>query len=229
MPSQSTGKDIPANIAWLSTIHPENCIIKGPFYLLCKRIMDLSLVILALPLWLPFILMIAICVKISSPKEPVFFSQLRAGKGGRLFKMYKFRTMATDAEDRKKELAHLNELTWPDFKIKDDPRISSLGKFFRRTSIDEIPQLFNVLYGNMSLVGPRPTSFGSETYKLWQTERLDVYPGITGLWQIIARGSTEFDVRLRLDIAYIERRCLWLDFQILMRTFTSILKHRGTY
>jgi lipopolysaccharide/colanic/teichoic acid biosynthesis glycosyltransferase len=129
----------------------------------------------------------------------------------------------------KKELAHLNELQWPDFKITNDPRITRVGGFLRKTSLDEAPQLLNVLRGEMSLVGPRPTSFSAQTYKLWHTERLDVQPGITGLWQIIGRGTSEFNDRLRLDIAYIERRCLWLDVQILFRTVTAVLEQRGAY
>jgi lipopolysaccharide/colanic/teichoic acid biosynthesis glycosyltransferase len=124
---------------------------------------------------------------------------------------------------------HLNELQWPDFKITNDPRVTCIGRFLRKTSLDELPQLINVLKGDMSLVGPRPTSFGTETYRLWQTERLDVQPGLTGLWQIVGRGEIEFDDRLRLDIAYIERRCLTLDIQILFRTVTSVLLRKGTH
>ena len=127
----------------------------------------------------------------------------------------------------KAQLSHLNELQWPDFKITNDPRITRIGRILRKTSLDELPQLLNVLKGEMSLVGPRPTSFSAETYQLWQTERLDVVPGLTGLWQIVGRGSTEFDERLRLDIAYIERRCLMLDIEILIRTITAVFEQRG--
>jgi lipopolysaccharide/colanic/teichoic acid biosynthesis glycosyltransferase len=137
--------------------------------------------------------------------------------------------MVPNAEELKKELAHLNELEWPDFKITNDPRITRVGRFLRKTSLDELPQIINVLRGEMSLVGPRPTSFGANTYDLWHTERLDVTPGLTGLWQIIGRGSLEFDDRVHLDITYIERRCLWMDVQILLRTFTAVLQQRGAH
>jgi lipopolysaccharide/colanic/teichoic acid biosynthesis glycosyltransferase len=191
--------------------------------------MDLLFVILAAPLALPLLGLCALMIKLESPRDPVLFAQVRTGKGGRLFRMYKFRTMVVNAEELKKELAHLNELQWPDFKITNDPRITRVGGFLRKTSLDEAPQILNVLRGEMSLVGPRPTSFSAKTYKLWHTERLDVQPGITGLWQIIGRGTSEFNDRLRLDIAYIERRCLWLDVQILFRTVTAVLEQRGAY
>jgi lipopolysaccharide/colanic/teichoic acid biosynthesis glycosyltransferase len=143
--------------------------------------------------------------------------------------MYKFRSMVPNAEELKKTYAHLNELQWPDFKITNDPRVTKVGKFLRKTSLDELPQLLNVLKGEMSLVGPRPTSFGAETYKLWHTERLDVIPGITGLWQIVGRASLEFDDRLRLDIAYVERRSLWFDINILVRTMGAVFKQKGAH
>ena len=191
--------------------------------------MDLFLVLLTAPFWLSIIGLCAAIIKLNSPKDRVFFAQQRTGKGGRRFAMYKFRTMVANAEELKKQLAHLNELKWPDFKIQNDPRITRIGKIMRKTSLDELPQLFNVLKGDMSLVGPRPTSFKAETYSLWQTERLDVIPGVTGLWQLLGRGSTEFDERLRLDIAYIEHRSLWLDIQILARTIPAMLKQRGAF
>ncbi len=143
--------------------------------------------------------------------------------------MYKFRTMVPNAEELKSRYAHLNELQWPDFKITNDPRITPLGRWLRKTSLDELPQLFNVLRGEMSLVGPRPTSFGPETYKLWHTERLDVIPGMTGLWQVFGRARLEFDERLRLDIAYIERASLWLDICILFMTAISVFRQRGAH
>ena len=143
--------------------------------------------------------------------------------------MYKFRSMVPNAEALKEKYAHLNELQWPDFKITNDPRITKIGRVLRKTSLDELPQLINVLKGDMSLVGPRPTSFGAETYKLWHTERLDVTPGLTGLWQIIGRASMEFDDRLRLDIAYIERRSLWMDINILFFTVFAVFKGRGAH
>jgi lipopolysaccharide/colanic/teichoic acid biosynthesis glycosyltransferase len=141
--------------------------------------------------------------------------------------MYKFRTMVPDAETLKAQYAHLNELQYPDFKITNDPRITRLGKFLRKTSLDELPQMFNILKGEMSLVGPRPTSFGPETYKLWHTSRLDVMPGLTGLWQVFGRAELEFDDRLRLDIAYIERASLRLDIFLLLMTVFAVFQQRG--
>jgi len=172
---------------------------------------------------------IALLIRLTSPGAPAIFVQYRTGKGGQRFRMYKFRSMVPNAEELKVKYAHLNELQWPDFKITNDPRITPVGKFLRKTSLDEIPQLFNVLRGEMSLVGPRPTSFGADTYKLWHTERLDVVPGMTGLWQIIGRASMEFDDRLRLDIAYIERRSIWLDITILFQTVFAVFKQRGAH
>jgi lipopolysaccharide/colanic/teichoic acid biosynthesis glycosyltransferase len=137
--------------------------------------------------------------------------------------------MVHNAEELKAGYAHLNELQLPDFKITNDPRITPIGRFLRKTSLDELPQLFNVLRGEMSLVGPRPTSFGPETYQLWHTERLDVMPGMTGLWQIIGRAHLEFDDRLRLDIAYIERAGIWMDINILFRTFLAVFQQHGAY
>lgn len=214
---------------WVKKFDPRKRFLTGNSYFIAKRIMDLSLVWLSAPFWLPLIGIIALLIRITSPGAPVIFKQLRTGKGGRRFSMYKFRTMVPDAEKLKAKYAHLNELQWPDFKITNDPRITPIGRFLRKTSLDEIPQLFNVLRGEMSLVGPRPTSFGSETYKLWHTERLDVVPGLTGLWQIIGRAQLEFDDRLRLDITYIERRCLWLDINILFRTFLAVFQQRGAH
>jgi len=218
-----------AELAWVSRIDPQRALLRGRFYLAAKRLMDITLVLLAMPLLLPLMGLIALLIQLDSPGAPVVFTQMRTGKGGMPFKMYKFRTMVANAEEMKKELMHLNELQWPDFKITNDPRITRVGKFLRKTSMDEFPQFFNVLKGEMSLVGPRPTSFSAKTYKLWQTERLDVQPGLTGLWQIVGRASTEFDERLRMDIAYITHRCLWLDIQILVRTYAAVLTQRGAH
>jgi lipopolysaccharide/colanic/teichoic acid biosynthesis glycosyltransferase len=214
---------------WFKKFDPEKRILTGQAYLLAKRFMDLFLVVLALPLWLPLNGIIALIIRITSPGAPVVFRQLRTGKGGRRFNMYKFRTMVHNAEALKAVYAHLNELKSPDFKITNDPRITPVGRFLRKTSLDELPQLFNVLRGEMSLVGPRPTSFGPETYQLWHTERLDVMPGMTGLWQIIGRAHLEFDDRLRLDIAYIERASIWMDTNILIRTILAVFQQRGAH
>jgi lipopolysaccharide/colanic/teichoic acid biosynthesis glycosyltransferase len=197
-------------------------------YQIAKRIFDILLCLLVLPLVLPLVLICAALIWLDNP-GPVFFKQMRTGKGGRRFPMYKFRTMVTNAEELKVEYAHLNELTWPDFKITNDPRNTRIGRILRKTSLDELPQIINVLKGNMSLVGPRPTSFDSSTYSLWHTERLEVVPGITGLWQISGRSNLDFDQRLRLDIEYIEQQSLLLDIQILFRTVTAVFSREGAY
>ena len=214
---------------WIKRFDPNKRLLKGQAYLLAKRIMDLFLVVITIPLWVPLNGIVALVIHFASPGAPVMFKQLRTGKGGRRFYMYKFRTMVPNAVELKPQYAHLNELQWPDFKITNDPRITRLGRFLRKTSLDEIPQFFNILKGEMSLVGPRPTSFGAETYKLWHTSRLDVMPGLTGLWQIMGRAQLEFDDRLRLDIAYIERASLWLDINILLRTVTAVFESRGAH
>jgi len=215
------------NYRWIERYQPPRTAFGRKVYLVIKRGFDLSFLVITSMIWLPLMLVIPLIIKLSEPSAPVFYRQLRTGKDGKRFKMIKFRTMVPDAETRKQEIAHLNELHWPDFKIRNDPRITTMGRWLRKTSLDELPQVFNILIGDMSMVGPRPTSFGPEQYELWHTERLDVQPGLTGLWQIVGRASSEFDERLRLDIAYIEHRCLGLDFEILLRTVTSILQQRG--
>ena len=214
---------------WIEKFSPQKQMLPENVYLKIKRFLDVGLVILACPVWLPITFLIFIALKLSSPRDPAFFIQQRTGKGGNRFAMIKFRTMVVDSEKEKKDLEHLNVLQWPDFKIPDDPRITRIGRFLRRTSLDELPQVINILKGEMSLVGPRPTSFSPETYALWHTERLDVVPGLTGLWQISERGVSEFDERLRLDITYIERRCLRLDFEIMLRTVGAVFKGQGAF
>lgn len=212
----------------LSLIERPKVLLIREDYRRWKRVFDVFVCVLLLPLSLLIVALCTLVIWIDDP-GPVVFSQPRTGKGGRRFRMYKFRTMVTNAEEIKKEYAHLNELTWPDFKISRDPRVTRVGRFLRRTSLDELPQLFNVLKGDMSLVGPRPTSFDVTTYELWHTERLEVLPGITGLWQISGRSDIDFDRRLCLDREYIERQSLWLDLQILIRTITVIFSRRGAY
>jgi lipopolysaccharide/colanic/teichoic acid biosynthesis glycosyltransferase len=214
---------------WIRRFAPKDRLLTGKSYLAAKRIMDMVITLLALPAWGPLMLVIGLLIKITSPGAPALFTQTRTGLGGRRFQMYKFRSMVPNAEALKQEYAHLNELQWPDFKITNDPRITILGKFLRKTSLDELPQLLNVLKGEMSLVGPRPTSFSANAYKLWHTTRLDVPPGITGLWQIYGRASLEFDDRLRLDIAYVERRGLWLDICLLFMTIIAVIEQRGAH
>ncbi len=191
-----------------------------------KRLADLVLLVLTAPLTIPLLLAVAILVRIDSP-GPVIFAQQRTGRHGRRFRMYKFRTMVENAEELKASLAHLNTLPWPDFKVPDDPRVTSVGRILRKTSLDELPQLLNVLRGDMTIVGPRPTSFAPSTYQLWHTERLELTPGITGLWQTKARGSSTFDERLRYDIEYLDRMSPMLDLQIMAMTVVAVVNRSG--
>jgi lipopolysaccharide/colanic/teichoic acid biosynthesis glycosyltransferase len=195
-------------------------------YSAAKRLVDIVVSLLSLPVVIPILILCAIAIRIDSPGKP-FFSQLRTGRGGHRFRMFKVRTMVHNAAELKEKYAHLNELSWPDFKITNDPRVTRVGRFLRKTSLDELPQVFNVLLGDMSLVGPRPTSFAADTYSLWHTARLEVKPGLTGLWQISGRYQLDFDERLRLDIAYIRHRCLALDLYILFRTVGAVFSGRG--
>jgi lipopolysaccharide/colanic/teichoic acid biosynthesis glycosyltransferase len=212
---------------WVKKFDPKKRWLVGKGYFRVKRIMDLLLVIAASPLWLLVIGVASLAILIESPNGAVFFKQTRTGRGGRLYSMYKFRSMVPNAEELKSKYAHLNELEWPEFKITNDPRVTKVGRILRRTSIDELPQLFNVIKGDMSLVGPRPADYGPETFKLWQTERLDVLPGMTGLWQVTARGAVDVDVRSRLDIIYIERASIWLDIVILFKTISAVVAPPG--
>jgi lipopolysaccharide/colanic/teichoic acid biosynthesis glycosyltransferase len=191
-----------------------------------KRIMDLTICLAAMPVLAPILLVVAIAVRLDSP-GPTFFRQQRTGRHGVRFGMYKFRTMVANAEELKASLAHLNILPPPDFKIIDDPRITRVGRFLRKTSLDELPQILNVLRGEMSLVGPRPTSFAASTYRLWHAERLEVVPGITGLWQVRGRNECTFDERLRLDVEYIQQMSPLLDLKIMFWTVGSVVNRSG--
>ncbi len=195
-------------------------------YALTKRALDLTFCAIALPIVLPVGLLCALLIRIESP-GPVLFAQQRTGQHGVRFPMFKFRTMVQNAEELKASLQHLNILPAPDFKIPNDPRITRVGGFLRKTSLDELPQILNVIRGEMSIVGPRPTSFAASTYDLWHSERLEVVPGITGLWQIKGRGTMTFDERLRLDIEYIERRSTLLDLKLMVMTALAVFRGSG--
>jgi lipopolysaccharide/colanic/teichoic acid biosynthesis glycosyltransferase len=219
----------PEEAGWWVADDPTRKFIRLETYLILKRIFDILAAIIAIPILSPVLIVCAVLIKFTSPGGPTLFLQERTGKGGKRFTMFKFRTMVPNAEKLKGELSDLNEFSWPDFKVTDDPRITKIGKFLRKTSLDELPQVFNVLIGDMSMVGPRPTSFTPETYQLWHTERLDVLPGITGLWQIIGRGTLDFDQRVRLDVAYIQHRSLLLDFKIFFKTVLAVIERRGAH
>ncbi len=191
-----------------------------------KRILDVVILLAAMPVLIPILAVCAVAVRLDSP-GPILFRQQRTGLHGVRFGMYKFRTMVANAEELKPSLAHLNIMTPPDFKIIDDPRITRVGKFLRKTSLDEVPQIVNVLRGEMSLVGPRPTSFAASTYRLWHAERLEVTPGITGLWQVRGRNESTFDERLRLDVEYIARRSILFDLRIMLETVGSVVNRSG--
>ncbi|ELC8373913.1 sugar transferase [Clostridium perfringens] len=189
------------------------------FYLFLKRFMDIFASILGLILLFPILIVISVLIKLDS-KGPVFFSQKRVGLHGKTFNMYKFRSMVVNAEEIKDKLKEQNEMSGPMFKMKNDPRITKIGKFIRKTSIDELPQLLNVLKGEMSLVGPRP-SLPKEVkeFEPWMLERLEVKPGITCYWQVMGRNSIGFREWMELDVKYVHERCLNLDLKLIFKTF----------
>jgi exopolysaccharide biosynthesis polyprenyl glycosylphosphotransferase len=192
-----------------------------------KRLIDVVGAAVGLVILSPVMLVTAVAIRLRDG-SPILFRQTRVGLHGRPFTIIKFRTMAPDAEERLEEVAHLNELNGAAFKVTDDPRLSRLGRTLRRTSIDELPQLWNVLRGEMSLVGPRPP-LPSEVveYDIWHRRRLSMKPGITGLWQVEMRHEASFDRWVELDLSYIDRWTLWLDLRILLRTMPSVLMARG--
>ncbi len=206
--------------------HSQRRLLGDTAYRRGKRLLDVGVCLVLLPLVLPLLGLCGLAIKLES-RGPFLFVQQRTGKNARRFRLYKLRTMIADAEEQKARYLSLNKLTYPDFKIENDPRITRVGRFLRKTSLDELPQLFNVLRGDMSLVGPRPTSFSASTYALWHTARLEAEPGITGLWQISGRNELDFDARLRLDIAYLRHQSLWLDVRILLRTIGCVVSGRG--
>ena len=196
-----------------------------------KRILDFCFAAVFLLLFSPIYAVIAVAIKLDSP-GPIFYRQTRIGLRGKQFQVWKFRTMRTDAEKLQKELETLNEVKdGIIFKIKDDPRITKIGKFLRRYSLDELPQFFNILVGEMSLVGPRPLPTRDvEKFSERHFLRQEVLPGVTGLWQVSGRSDiVDFEQVMNLDLNYIENWSLWLDFEILLRTVEVVLKKEGAY
>ena len=197
-----------------------------------ERVLDYFLVIISLPFVLPVLLIVAIIIRLDS-RGPALFLQDRAGKNGKNFKMYKFRTMRADADEelhKQQVAAYANGVLDPDagYKIQKDPRITRVGHFLRSTSIDELPQLFNILRGEMSLVGPRPVPlYEAEEYDWWQAERLMVLPGITGLWQVSGRSEVTFEEQSRLDIRYVRNHSVWLNIKLLLLTIPAVLSGKG--
>lgn len=196
--------------------------------LFIKRVMDVVCGLAILAVILPVLIAVAIVIKIDSPKGPVVYRSKRVGKKGKLFDCYKFRTMSADADDLKDKLRDLNERSGPFFKIKNDPRITRAGKLLRKYSLDELPQLFNLINGDMSLVGPRPHPLDDfKLYELQDYRRLDVKPGITSLWAVEARNDPSFERNMELDLFYIENWSIWLDVKILLKTIPTVLKGSG--
>jgi exopolysaccharide biosynthesis polyprenyl glycosylphosphotransferase len=228
--------DMYDGLAWNSPIEyigqfptiPLHCGHVPEISLLLKRLMDIVFSSLALLILSPVLLAIAIAIKLDSG-GPIFYSSERIGKKGRVFRCTKFRTMVRDAEKRRADVMHMNERDGVLFKISNDPRITKLGRILRKYSLDELPQFFNVLRGDMSVVGPRPP-IGSEVreYELSHLRRLDVTPGITGLWQVQARQDPSFDNYISLDVAYIDNWSIWLDLKIIMRTVGVVFGGTGS-
>lgn len=198
-------------------------------YATAKRLFDILVAITALALAFPIMLVTAILIKLTS-KGPILFKQVRVGEGGRFFWCYKFRSMCTDAEEKKSQLMHLNEASGPVFKMKKDPRVTPIGAFIRKFSIDELPQFFNVLQGDMSIVGPRPPIPAEVAeYTEFERGRLAVKPGITCLWQVGGRSNVSFERWVELDLLYINTMSLKNDFKILVQTIPAVLRGSGAH
>lgn len=188
-------------------------------YLFIKRIIDIVGSLIGLILLSPLLVIVGVLIKVES-KGPIIFSQDRIGKNGKTFRMYKLRSMVANAEELKGTLMKENEMSGPMFKIKDDPRVTKIGRFIRKTSIDELPQLLNVLKGDMSLVGPRP-SLPNEVleFEPWMNKRLMVKPGLTCYWQVMGRNNIDFQQWMLLDIKYVETRSIIVDIKLIIKTF----------
>ena len=202
---------------------------KSCTYLYIKRMQDIVLSALALLLLSPLMLLLALAVVIDDPKGGPIFSQVRCGRGGEAFRLYKFRTMCVDAEKRLEELLPYNEMTGPAFKIQNDPRITRLGRFLRSTGLDELPQLVNILKGDMTIVGPRPPLFREVLeYTDYQRQRLAVTPGLTCFWQVSPRrNSLSFDAWVELDLRYIREQSWLLDWKLIFQTGRAVLRREG--
>ncbi|MFC5469234.1 sugar transferase [Cohnella suwonensis] len=193
-----------------------------------KRAVDIVGSLVGLLLLSPLFVVVAIAIKWEEPKGSVFFSQTRIGKDEKPFRIFKFRSMCVDAEAKLKDVMDRNFISGAMFKIKDDPRITRIGKFIRKTSIDELPQFLNVLKGDMSLVGPRPSSpMEVSQYTSYDKQRLSVTPGCTGLWQVSGRNNIGFEEMVELDLSYIRKKSIWFDIGILLRTVVTVLTSKG--
>ena len=199
-------------------------------YRFFKRALDVVASGIGLIILSPVFLIVSLAIKAEDPKGPIFYSQVRLGKGQRPFKMYKFRSMVVDADKKLEKLLKENEVKGAMFKMKEDPRITRVGKFIRKHSLDELPQLWNVLAGDMTLVGPRPPLEREVAdYSEYDKQRLIVKPGCTGLWQVSGRNDVDFDGMVELDLNYIERSNILYDIEILFRTILIVFKPNGAY
>jgi exopolysaccharide biosynthesis polyprenyl glycosylphosphotransferase len=199
-------------------------------YMILKRTIDIIGSSIGILLLSFLFILVAIIIKIEDPKGPIFFTQKRVGLNGKEFNMYKFRSMVSNAEEKLKELLKYNETTGAMFKMKNDPRVTKIGRFIRKTSIDELPQLFNVLKGDMSLVGPRPPLPREVAeYTEYDKQRLLVTPGCTGLWQVSGRSNIGFNEMVELDLKYIRKRSLFTDIKIILKTFLVLFGSKDAY
>nr|WP_042121399.1 sugar transferase [Paenibacillus senegalensis] len=199
-------------------------------YLIMKRTLDLSGAIVGSLVLMPLFLLLAVLIKLEDPKGAVLFKQVRIGKNGKPFYMYKFRSMVSNAEELLAELLEKNEIEGAMFKMKNDPRVTRIGRFMRKTSLDELPQFINVLRGDMSLVGPRPPLPREVvTYSLYEKQRLLVTPGCTGLWQVSGRNHLSFHEMVELDLKYIREQSIKQDIHILLKTFWVVISNKGAY
>lgn len=199
-------------------------------YNFISRILDICLSLAGIVLLFPFFILIAFCIKIDDPYGTILFAQNRVGKNGKVFKMYKFRSMHVDAEKKLAEILLYNEIQGAMFKMKNDPRITRVGKYLRKFSLDELPQLLNVLIGNMSLIGPRPPLLREvKEYSTYDKQRLIVRPGITGLWQVSGRNSLSFNEMVELDLQYIKNQSLSNDFKIIIKTIKVVVLAKEAY
>lgn len=213
-----------------SSIISPDVVEKKYFYRFIKRLVDIIGSSVGLILLSPLFLIVAILMKKEEPKGPIFFSQIRVSKNEKQFKIYKFRSMCIDAEEKLADLLKHNEIEGAMFKMKDDPRVTKIGKFIRKTSIDELPQLWNVLKGDMSLVGPRPPLLREVAeYTTYDKQRLLVKPGCTGLWQVSGRNEVGFDEMVELDIRYIKTLSISNDIKIIFKTIIIMIKPNGAY
>lgn len=199
-------------------------------YLFTKRFIDIVGAAIGLLLLLVVFLLVGLLIKLEDPKGAIFFSQKRVGKNGKEFNMYKFRSMVSNAEEKLAEILQYNETTGAMFKMKNDPRVTKIGRLIRKTSIDELPQLINVLRGEMSLVGPRPPLVREVIeYTSYQMQRLSVTPGCTGLWQVSGRSNIGFEEMVELDLRYIQHRSLGVDIKIVLQTVLMLFGSKDAY